>query len=63
MRRYASLTISHLEFLKCLQHEQADVSVVKKNYPAVNNVRDNVDARPAKCNAALNANSLRQLRS
>ena len=63
MTRYAFLTISHLELLKCLQQEQADVSVVNKNYPAVNNVRDNVDARPAKSNAALNADSLRQLRN
>ena len=28
------------------QEEQADVSIVNKNNPAVNNVRDNVDAKP-----------------
>ena len=45
------------------QQEQADVSIVNTNHPAVNNVRDNVDARPTRRNAALNADILRRLRS
>ena len=45
------------------EQEQADVSIVNRNNPAVNNVRDNVDARPTRRNAALNADILRRLRS
>ena len=45
------------------EQEQADESIVNRNNPAVNNVRDNVDARPTRRNAALNADILRRLRS
>ena len=44
------------------EEEQADVNIVNKNHPVVNNVRDNVDARPRR-NAALNADILRRLRT
>ena len=43
--------------------EEADVSIVNKNQPVVNNVRDNVDARSTRRNTALNADILRRLRS
>ena len=42
--------------------EQADMSIIKKNNPVVNNVRDNVDTRPRR-DAARNAGMLRRLRS
>ena len=45
------------------QQEQVDVSIVHKNHPVVNNVRENYDARPTRRNAALNADIVRQLRS
>ena len=43
------------------EQEQAYVNIVNKNNPAVNNVRDNVHARPS--SAALNVDILRRLRS
>ena len=42
--------------------EQADMSIVNKNNPVVNVVRDNVDTRPRR-DAARNAGMLRRLRS
>ena len=42
---------------------EADVNIVNKNNPAVNNVRDNVDARPRRNATLLNADILCRLRS
>ena len=55
--------IQHLVPIKVRSEpEQADMSIIKKNNPVVNNVRDNVDTRPRR-DAALNAGMLRRLRS
>ena len=43
------------------QQEHAYVSIVNKNHPAVNNIQDNVDARPTRRNTTLNADILRRL--